>query len=138
MFSSCHVRVSEWIHTLHLPECQGNPSSKQAWKISDLALVLSKEFLDIHANIERGFTLKRVRNMIRTYSQMHHTHKYSQHCSITWPVWLNDWVFIYELSGCEFESHCSQLKIIFLFMLVLNTLQYKQCLFIMTLPKRNA
>ena len=23
MFLSCHVRVSEWIHTLYLPECQG-------------------------------------------------------------------------------------------------------------------
>ena len=27
----CHVRVSEWIYTLHLPECQGTPCSKQAW-----------------------------------------------------------------------------------------------------------
>ena len=26
-----------------------------------------------------------------------HTHR---------PVWLNGWVFIYELSGCEFESRC--------------------------------
>ena len=30
MFLSCHVRVSEWIHTLKLPECQGTPCSKQA------------------------------------------------------------------------------------------------------------
>ena len=30
MFLSCHVRVSEWIHTLQLPECQGTPCSKQA------------------------------------------------------------------------------------------------------------
>ena len=30
IFLSCHVRVSEWIHTLSLPECQGNPCSKQA------------------------------------------------------------------------------------------------------------
>ena len=28
----------------------------------------SKEFLDIHATIECGFTLKRVRNMTKTYS----------------------------------------------------------------------
>ena len=28
MFLSCHVRVSEWIHTLLLPECQGTPCSK--------------------------------------------------------------------------------------------------------------
>ena len=22
------------------------------------------------------------------------------------PVWLDGWVFVYKLSGCEFESHC--------------------------------
>ena len=37
---------------------------------------------------------------------MHCTDKYSQHSSITWPVWLNHWVFVYEISGCGFESHC--------------------------------
>ena len=40
---------------------------------------------------------------------MHRTDKYSQHSSIIWPVWLNDWVFVFELSGCEFESSCSHL-----------------------------
>ena len=70
----------------------------------------SKEFLDIQATIECGFTLKRVRDMIRTYNQMHHTDKYSQHSSIIWPVWLNGWVFVYELSGCGFESSCSHLN----------------------------
>ena len=39
--------------------------------------------------IECGFTLKRVRDMIKTYSQMHRTDKYSQHSSIIWPAWLN-------------------------------------------------
>ena len=46
-------------------------------------------FLSCHVLIECGFTLKRVRDMIRTYSQMHRTDKYSQHSSIIWPVWLN-------------------------------------------------
>ena len=36
----------------------------------DIAPVLSEEFLDIQATIECGFTLKRVRDMIRTYSQI--------------------------------------------------------------------
>ena len=36
---------------------------------SDLAPASSKEFLDIQVTIERGFTLKPVRDMIRTYSQ---------------------------------------------------------------------
>ena len=49
--------------------------------------------------------------MIRTYNQMHRIDKYSQHSSIIWPVWLNGWVFVYELSGCVFESSCSHLKI---------------------------
>ena len=29
MLLSCHVRISEWIHTLYLPECQGTSCSKQ-------------------------------------------------------------------------------------------------------------
>ena len=37
MFLSCHVRVSEWIHTLKLPECLRSPCSKQysLWKEYD-------------------------------------------------------------------------------------------------------
>ena len=37
-------------------------------KTSDFVLASSKEFLDIQATIECGFTLKYVRDMIRTYS----------------------------------------------------------------------
>ena len=37
-------------------------------KTSDFATASSKEFLDIQATVECGFTLKRVRDMIRTYS----------------------------------------------------------------------
>ena len=36
--------------------------------------------------------------------------KYSQHSSIIWPVWLNGWVFVYELNGCGFESRYSHLN----------------------------
>ena len=39
-----------------------------------------------------------------------HVHVYSQHSSIIWPVWLNSWAFVYELSGCGFESVCSHLN----------------------------
>ena len=35
---------------------------------SDFAPASSKEFLDIQATIECGFTLKRVRDMIKTYN----------------------------------------------------------------------
>ena len=74
---------------------------------SDFAPASSKEFLDIQATIECGFTLKRVRDMTRTYSQKHRRDKYSEHSSIIWPVWPNGWVFIEELSGSGFESSCS-------------------------------
>ena len=55
----------------------------------DFVPASSKEFLDIQATIECGFTLKRVRDMTRTYRQMHRTDKYSEHSSIIWPVWPN-------------------------------------------------
>ena len=70
----------------------------------------SQEFLDIQATIECGLTLKCVHDMIRTYSQMHDTDEYSKHSSIICSVWLNGWVFDYELSGCGFESSCSHLN----------------------------
>ena len=41
---------------------------------SDFAPASSKEFLDIQATIECGFTLKRVRDMIKTYSQTKFTY----------------------------------------------------------------
>ena len=40
---------------------------------------------------------------------MQHTYKQSQHSSVTWPVWLDGWVFVYELSDCGFESRCCHL-----------------------------
>ena len=43
---------------------------------------------------EYGLTLKRVRDMIRTYIQMHHTDKQLQQSSIVGPVWLNGGVFV--------------------------------------------
>ena len=51
----------------------------------------------IHKKIKILKSMKR-----QAYSQMHHTDEYSQHSSIIWPVWLNGWVFVHELSGCGF------------------------------------
>ena len=58
-----------------------------------------------------GFTLKLVGGMIITYSQMQCTDMYSKHSSIIWLVWLNGWVFLYELSGCGFKSCCCWLTL---------------------------
>ena len=35
---------------------------------------------------------------------MHRTDDYSQQSSIIWPIWLNAWAFVYELSGWGFKS----------------------------------
>ena len=78
-----------------------------------MAPVLSKEFPDIQATAESRFTFKRLCNMIKTHSQMHHTDRYSKYSSWkkklnikNWSVWLNGWVFVYKLSASGFESHC--------------------------------
>ena len=65
------------------------------------------------ATLERGFTLKRVRDMRRRYSQMPHTDKYSKHRSIFRPVCANGLLFTYKLSASGFESSCSQLNLRF-------------------------
>ena len=77
---------------------------------SDFAPAFSKQFHDIEATRECGFTLKSLREMIRTYSQMHRTDKYSRHSSIVWSVWPNAWVFLYELRRPGFESGGSHLN----------------------------
>ena len=41
---------------------------------------------------------------------MHRTDKFSNYSPIYWQVWPNGWVFVYELSGCGFESRCSDLN----------------------------
>ena len=37
---------------------------------------------------------------------------------VVWPVWLNGWVFVYDPSGCWFESCCSHLSFSCLWWLV--------------------
>ena len=56
----------------------------------DIATFLSKEILDIQANIECGFTLKRERDKRKTYSQMNSKDNYSQFNLIIWSVWQID------------------------------------------------
>ena len=76
----------------------------QIWR-----LLRTTSSLTFRQTIGCGFTLKLVRNMIIIHNQMHQTDEYSQHSSIIWPVWLNGWVLVYELSGWGFESRCCHL-----------------------------
>ena len=102
--------LAEWL-SVHL-------RTKWLWlRMSSLSLksqmwplLQARSSLTLRQTIECGFTLKLVRDMMIIYNQMHRTYKYSHHSSIIWPVWLNDWVFIYGVSGFGFESRCCQLN----------------------------
>ena len=93
-----------WLYVLIMSHTRlrVNPHSTVAW--------MSRNSMLEVICIKCGFTLKRVLDMIRTYSQLHRTDKYSEHSSIIWSVWANGWVFVYELSGFGFESSCTHLN----------------------------
>ena len=101
LFPCCLV-ICECLNKTKIEKIYGTKTEK-----ADMAPAVSS--LTFRQTIECRFTLKLVHDIIITYSQMHHANKYSQHTSIIWPVWLNGWVFIYELSGCGFEPCCCQL-----------------------------
>ena len=71
MFLSCHVPVSEWIHTLYLPECQGTPCSKQARNLELMWLQLNSNLeplslSEFEREFERGL---RERDRVRENSR---------------------------------------------------------------------
>ena len=117
VMSLTHFRVNP--HSI-VASTSRTPCSKLKWNLKCLSVRLQtmwfscshlnfrfpawfeQEFLDVQATIECGFTLKCVREMTRTYIQMHRTDKYSQ--ILRRPVWINGWVFVYELNGCGFKS----------------------------------
>ena len=82
----------------------------QSFKLQTLHLFWATSSLAFRQTIECGFTLKRVCDMIITYSQMDQTVKFYNRL-IVWSVWLNSWVFLYELSDCESQSLCSHLNV---------------------------
>ena len=102
------VWPNDWVFVYELSDCK--LESRSSHLNFRYRVCFTKKFLDIQANGECGFTLKCVRNIIITYSQMHRTDNYSQFSSVIWSVWPNGWVFVYELSGCGFECRCSQLN----------------------------
>ena len=65
---------------------------------------------------------KRLCDMIKAYSQMDRTYKYSEHSSIIWSVWPNGWVLVYKLRVCGFESSCSHLNFRFLACFIIRVL----------------
>ena len=92
-------------------------------KLQIRRLLWARSSSTFRQTIECRFTLKLVRDMIITYNQMHRTDKYSQHILIIWPVWLNGWVFVYELSGCGFESRWCHYCITFMVSIIILLLE---------------
>ena len=73
-------------------------------------LLQARSSLTFRQTIECRFTLKLVRDMTITCSQMHRTDRNLQYSSVIWLVWLNDWVSAHEQSGCGFESRFCHLN----------------------------
>ena len=91
---SCHVaqsfgRFGQLVKCLFKDQVVLGSSPVAVTSPSDFAPASNKEFLDIHATIECGFPLKRVRDMTRTCGKMHRTDNYSEHSSMIWPVLPN-------------------------------------------------
>ena len=97
------------LKTSAISEVKVTPLRFEPWndnKIQSNALCRhSDNCIDIQSTIECGFTLKRNPDMIRTYSQMYYTNKYSQHSWIIGPVWL-----IGSGLVCGFESYYNHLN----------------------------
>ena len=60
---------------------------------SNIASIFSKEFHEIQATIECRFTLTRVRDMIRTYSQIHRTER-NENTAQSYLVSLAKWLSV--------------------------------------------
>ena len=87
MFSSCHVRVSEWIHTLNVKELLAQNMCK-IWNSSD------------------GNCTRTLNHLVRK-GTLKHLAKLAYKKEDLRPVWLNGWEFVYELSGCGLKFSCS-------------------------------
>ena len=149
MFSSCHVRVSEWTRTLYVPVCQGTPCSKQAqnlkfkwqqldwnwafvYKVRGCGFKSSCSQLNFRfcACFEQGLSWHsgNYRVWIHSETRTWHDKNIQSNAPCIYVLttqlnhlafWLNVWVFVYAVSGCGFESGCSHLNVMFNFALTL-------------------
>ena len=83
-------------------------SRRHIWSLIDSNLIRT------HNHLVRKWTRNHLAKLVEWLKHsdwtMYRTHKYSQHSSINWPVWLNGWLFLHELSRCGFESLCCYLN----------------------------
>ena len=54
--------------------------------------------------------LERGAKETRTHNHLVHKPTLNHLLNLVWPVWLNGWVFVYEIKGCWFEFSYSHLN----------------------------
>ena len=72
---------------------------------------LSKNVRDICNSLWKASLISNVKNV--AYLSMLNKlkiNKINKHSSIIWPIWLNGWEFVYELSGCGFGCRCCHIN----------------------------
>ena len=72
IFLSCDLRIPQWIHTLYLPECEGNPwwSRCEIWSLSDSNWTRTK------SHLVRKRTLNHLAKLTRWLSYVLSTYLY--------------------------------------------------------------
>ena len=117
--SSCHLHLAyhftvhlKTIKAMDLSAFQMNCLKNSRNPSVDLYGEIDCMFLSCHVRVSKcGFTLKCVRDMIRTYSQLQHTGKYSEHSSIIWSVWpfrlRTKWFWVWvQLQSLKLQIMC--------------------------------
>ena len=99
MSLSCHVRISEWIHVLYLPESQEHlgPNRSDIWNLSDCHgtrthnhLVLKKALNEL-AKSTKGFSWIVSRYLYRAFDCM----------SLSCHVRISEWIHFLYLPECQ-------------------------------------
>ena len=100
MSLSCHVRVSEWIYTLSMPECQGTACWNRCvmWSLSDSNGIRTQKQL-VH---------KRRPNWPKKLSCVVITYLYGAFdCMLSCHVGVSEWICTLQLSECQ-GTPCSK------------------------------
>ena len=105
MFLSYHLRVSEWIHTLYLLECQGTPCSKQAQ-------YLKFKWLQQHSNLQHLVpkrTLNHLAKLAKWLRIVMSTYLYGAFdCMLlSCHICVSEWIQTLYLSECQ-GNPCSK------------------------------
>ena len=106
IFLLCHVRISEWIHVLYLPECQIIPCSKQAQCLRFKRLNVSRNT----NSLVRKWSLKHLAKLTKWLSWIVSTYLYGAFDSmlLSSHVRVSEWIHIPYLPECQIIPYSKQ------------------------------